>query len=236
MRKRFRLLPLVIFAAALTLTLKVGTIWNDARIGVAKPSIAKVDKGDKGEKIDKGDAKEAAAKTAEGEKGDSPAAAEAADKDFDVSQATDAEIDILEKLAARRRALDKRGGELDMREALLKATENRIDTKIAELQKIKSTIEGLLKKHDKEQEEKMKRLVKIYENMKPKDAARIFERLNMKILLDVVERMREAKTAPILANMDPEKANVLTTELAARRVLPSTEAAGAAPKPDLTTN
>ncbi|WP_419902504.1 magnesium transporter MgtE N-terminal domain-containing protein [Kiloniella sp.] len=56
--------------------------------------------------------------------------------------------------------------------------------------------------------------------MKPKDAARIFEELDMVVLLDVVERMKERKTAPILASMNPKRAKEITLELAQRRDLP----------------
>jgi flagellar motility protein MotE (MotC chaperone) len=67
----------------------------------------------------------------------------------------------------------------------------------------------------------MESLVKIYESMKPKDAARIFEALELPILLDVMERMREAKSAPILAAMDPMKAKEVTSSLAERRTIPA---------------
>jgi len=56
--------------------------------------------------------------------------------------------------------------------------------------------------------------------MKPKDAARIFEELDMEVLLEVVERMKERKTAPILAQMNPQRAKTVTLELAQRRELP----------------
>jgi flagellar motility protein MotE (MotC chaperone) len=65
--------------------------------------------------------------------------------------------------------------------------------------------------------------VKIYETMKPKDAAPIFEQLEMAILLDVIERMKEAKVAPIIAAMDPQKAKSLTTDLVKRRRLAGEE-------------
>ena len=78
-----------------------------------------------------------------------------------------------------------------MRENLLAATEKRLNSKLAELNGLKKRIQELLKKHDKQQEAKLKSLVKIYETMKPKDAARIFEQLEMPVLLDVVERMRD---------------------------------------------
>jgi flagellar motility protein MotE (MotC chaperone) len=53
--------------------------------------------------------------------------------------------------------------------------------------------------------------------MKPKDASNVFEKLDMNILLDVVERMKEAKIAPIIAAMNPDKAKSVTEELAGRR-------------------
>ena len=56
-----------------------------------------------------------------------------------------------------------------MRENLLKAAEGRVEEKIAELKKIEATIRGLLKQHDDQQEEKLRRIVKVYEAMKPKD-------------------------------------------------------------------
>lgn len=61
--------------------------------------------------------------------------------------------------------------------------------------------------------------------MKPKYAARIFEELELPILLDVVERMRKAKTASIIAKMTPGKAKKVTTALAHRRSLPKLEKA-----------
>jgi flagellar motility protein MotE (MotC chaperone) len=42
----------------------------------------------------------------------------------------------------------------------------------------------------------------------------------MDVLLDVVERMKERKVAPVLALMNPEKAREVTLELAQRRELP----------------
>jgi len=69
----------------------------------------------------------------------------------------------------------------------------------------------------------MESLVKIYEKMKPKDAARIFNNLEMDILIDVASNIKESKMAPILASMSSDRANKLTVELATRRQLPGTE-------------
>ena len=55
--------------------------------------------------------------------------------------------------------------------------------------------------------------------MKAKAAAEIFDRLEMPVLIRVVERMREPKSADVLARMDPVKARQVTTELARRTKL-----------------
>ena len=78
-------------------------------------------------------------------------------------------------------------------------------------------------------------LVKVYETMKPKDAATIFNDLSMPVLLQVVDRMKDSKAALILAAMNPDKARDVTAELAQMRTghdSPSAPVAGL--KPNLT--
>jgi flagellar motility protein MotE (MotC chaperone) len=130
------------------------------------------------------------------------------------------EVEILQSLAQRRDELDRRAAEVDRHEALLQATEQRIDEKIAKLKQMEGTIDATFKKEDQKDDAKIKSLVKIYETMKPKEAARIFEQLDLPVLLDVLENMKELKTAPILASMDPAKAKTVTLALAARHPPP----------------
>jgi len=133
---------------------------------------------------------------------------------------TDEEVDLLQSLAKRRNEIERRTKAVEEREALLQAAERRIEEKVVDLKELQRNIEDLLKQHEQQTESQYQSLVKIYENMKPKDAARIFEELKMDILLPVVERMKERKTAPILAKMNADKAKAITTELAQRRLLP----------------
>lgn len=130
------------------------------------------------------------------------------------------EMDVLQKLTERRNGLDVREKDIERREAMLKAAEDQIERKIAEMKSLQNTIEGLLRQYNDQEDNKMRSLVKIYENMKPKEAAKIFEQLDMPIMLEVVERMKEQKVAPILAEMDPAKARTITSELAQRRQIP----------------
>lgn len=243
MMGRIRLLPVVIFVAALTLTIKLGAIWQDVEVKLFPPAVAEAKPDARpdakpgakpGAKKDEIRTAKAGQAAPDGESAGQPAEGTAGDTatdsgaEFDPAFATNAEIEVLQRLASRREILARRSRELEMQATMLVATERRIDVKIIELRKIKTTIEGLLKKYDAEQEAKLRSLVKIYENMKPKLAARIFERLEMVILLDVVERMRETKTAPIMASMSPAKARTLTSALVERRSLPPPTRSGGA--------
>ncbi len=136
---------------------------------------------------------------------------------FDMS---DEELELLQRLVERREALSERSRKLDERESLLEATEARIADKMNELKELQAVIESLLVQYDEEEEARLQSLVKIYESMKPKDAARIFEELDILVLLDVIGRMKERKSAPILAKMNPTRAKTVTLELAQRRTMP----------------
>jgi flagellar motility protein MotE (MotC chaperone) len=127
------------------------------------------------------------------------------------------EVELLQQLSDRRAALDKRAAELSQREVLLQAAEKRVDEKIAKLEALKQQIGGIEDKQNQEDEARLKSLVKIYETMKPDDAARIFSQLDMPVLLGVLEHMKERNAAPILAAMDPAKAKAVTLALAERR-------------------
>ena len=135
---------------------------------------------------------------------------------------TPSEIELLQQLSQRRKDLDGREQELEMRTGLLTAAETRIDKKIKELKNLRITIVSNIKTHEEQQDAKLLSLVKIYENMKPKDAARIFENLELETLLEVVEQMKERKLAPIMAKMNAEKAREVTVELRQLRRLPPT--------------
>jgi flagellar motility protein MotE (MotC chaperone) len=136
---------------------------------------------------------------------------------------TDEEVDVLQQLAKRREELDLRARQLDEREALIQAAEQRMEQKMAELKALQATVEDLLKARSEEEEAELKSLVKMYENMKPKAAAKVFEEMDMDVLLDVVDRMNERKVAPILALVTPTRAKEITFELAQRRQLPMPE-------------
>ncbi|MEX2311120.1 MAG: hypothetical protein WD624_01580, partial [Rhodospirillales bacterium] len=204
---RIRFLPLTIFAATLMLTIRVGDIWEgvdkllDGTINVSQ-ARAQADPNAAPANPNAAPANEAAALPAleapAGESVNEPTSVRADPTKLitdDPTLLTPAEIEILMRLAERRDELAARGRELEAREGLLRAAEIRIERRVAELEELRGVIEERIQVFDQQQEKKLGSLVKIYENMKPKDAARIFEELEMPTLLEVAERMKERKLA-----------------------------------------
>ena len=127
---------------------------------------------------------------------------------------------------SRNAKLEERERALERREALVKAAEQRLAEKINELKLLQAGIErqavqaNQTKPGDQERDEQLRRLARVYEDMRPREAAKLFEQMEQGLLLDVAGRMKTFKLAPVLAAMDAKKANQLTAELAKRKPAP----------------
>ncbi len=131
-------------------------------------------------------------------------------------QLSAAERAILERLQERRLELERRARELDMRENMLKEAEARLEARMNELKEQESRNGGSGAKREDSDAARFKSLATMYENMKPKDAARIFDRLDIKVLIDMASLINPRRMSDILAQMSPEAAERLTSELANR--------------------
>ena len=136
------------------------------------------------------------------------------------ADASPAELDVLKQLSDRREQLEKRSRDLDTREQLMKVTEQRVDQKIKEMETLRAQLQSMVSTANEAQQAQLDNLVKIYETMKPDEAARIFEALDMPTLLGVIQRMKPKSTAPIMAKMAPEKAKDITVALTKQDQLP----------------
>lgn len=128
-----------------------------------------------------------------------------------------AERALLESLRDRRTALDAREADIVQREMLLAATERRLLARVEELAALQQALEAETRAQDERVEERLRQLVRLYEAMRPRDASVIFNELDMEVLIPVLARMREARAAPVLAAMLPERARLATIELARLR-------------------
>jgi len=129
-----------------------------------------------------------------------------------------AEVEVLEALAAElhryQAALEERERAIVLRETVVTTVEKRVRAQIGQLDGLKGEVERLLGQLSADEQARVAQLVKVYEAMKAKSAAMIFDPMALELLLPIMRGMRETKVAAIVAEMDPAKARALTAELA----------------------
>jgi flagellar motility protein MotE (MotC chaperone) len=225
-----RLIPVVAFAAASLLAVKIVTL---AELGRALPQAASLSSGELAS-ISDGDI---TGSTPAAKKDDRPHGAPKGvtttpppetptigGAKFVPGGGSQAERALYEKLGERRQDLDKRQRDLELRENMLKEAETRLQMRLDELKDIENRING----KGGEQRAKLRDIVSMYETMNPKQAAQIFDKLDQTVLVDVAVAMKPSKLSAVMAVMTPDNAQRLTVELAKRseggeQGLPSTD-------------
>lgn len=228
--RRLRLLPVLVGVMALVITIRIGDMWQTISVGLGSETQAQSAPAQNAAATEPAAPANSAANATATEpaatEGDAAAegvaAAPAPAPAKDPLEYTDEEVEVLQQLAKRREELELKSRQLDEREAMVVAAEQRMDQKMAELKALQSTVEDLLKKRSDEEEKQLQTLVQTYEKMKPKDAAQVFEEMDMDLLADLVSRMKTSRAAPILALVSPTKVKELTFELAQQKTLPFT--------------
>ena len=149
-----------------------------------------------------------------------------------------AELQVLQSLSDRRGQLDQRESGLDVQVQLIAAAEAKLDARIAQMNGLKTDIQGLLGQADQQAQAEADRLVRVYEDMPEKKAAASMAVLDDSVRLPIAAKMKERKLAAILAQMTPQDAKALTEKLAQRtagsKLLADAKTAlnpGAAPAP-----
>lgn len=133
---------------------------------------------------------------------------------LDVADGVKSEDALTARLSERRAELDKLQAELDMRTVLVEAAEKRLNDRATELAALEAKVAALVDEKQAAEDEGFKGIVSMYETMKPKEAAKIFDTLSLPILLKVARSMNPRKMSPILAAMSPKPAEALTTAFA----------------------
>ncbi|MBW7956323.1 MAG: hypothetical protein H3C68_00395 [Deltaproteobacteria bacterium] len=110
-------------------------------------------------------------------------------------------------------AINRREKELDAREEALRAKEARlesikadIDARTTELRKVHQDIESMVRRINEAREERIRRIVKIYETMNPEEAAPRLEGLDKEMAVMILSSMSEKKAAKLLEFVNVDKA------------------------------
>jgi hypothetical protein len=128
---------------------------------------------------------------------------------------------LLRAIDERSRQLDAWSSDLAARARMLEAIEARANEQVQALRAARASLETTLERVDREAEAEIARLVKIYENMKPKEAARIFEAMPAEVAAGFVRRMAEQKSALVMGNLDARHAYAITLAMANSHVPPA---------------
>lgn len=131
--------------------------------------------------------------------------------------AAQAERALLENLRARRAEIEAREQAAAAQEVVLQAAEARLARRVEELAAMQQRLESLDRARGEREEAGWRGLVRTYEAMRPRDAATIFDDLELPVLVEILDRMSERKAAPVIGAMRPEKARMVTAELARHR-------------------
>jgi flagellar motility protein MotE (MotC chaperone) len=130
-------------------------------------------------------------------------------------------LEVAQELKVRRERVEARERDVEAREVALGLVAERLDAQIRQLDGLRAELERLLGALSAEEEQRLDRLVKVYEAMKAPKAAAVFDSMEVGVLVPVARRMREAKLAAIVEAMDPAKARAITLELARPKELPA---------------
>ncbi|MFL5334551.1 MAG: MotE family protein [Geminicoccaceae bacterium] len=146
-----------------------------------------------------------------------PPASPAASSDPPLAAALE---ELASELQRRQAAIAEREQTLALREAVVRSVESRVAGQISRLESLNGDLERRLGQLSADEQARIAQLVKVYEAMKAKSAAMIFDPMALDLLLPIMRGMRDTKVAAIVAEMDPAKARALTAELAGSREPP----------------
>lgn len=114
------------------------------------------------------------------------------------------------ELESKRQALVAKEREIEEREKGIKERERELDAKIAEMERMRAAVTGELEAQRKNNEERVVKMVGVFEAMTPKSAAAVFETLDEWLAVDVLKRMDLKRVAKIMNIMDKSRSAKLS--------------------------
>lgn len=207
-KNNFRILPVFIFLAVLTLSIRVNNVFDSLKNADSRSFSISQSKAWAEEEASR-DTAELGKVLEQAERGQNPGSTgEKANSTF-----TQSEIMILQELAERREALDLRSREIDKKAVQLKVAEEEIEKKLAQLREYESKLKKLIGEYNEKEKEKIAALVKMYASMKPQSAARIFNTLDIETAASLLRETKPSSASAIVSQMEAVKAKAVTDEI-----------------------
>lgn len=153
---------------------------------------------------------------------DSKKAAGTADgKSLEAKPKTTAATGLTPEEVALFNSLDERKKQLDAKEAELKKLEEELhnqkvelEKRLASLEQLRTQIGNQLQERVNTDAEQVDKLVAFYSSMKPQTAAKVIEKLNEDLAVEVLKKMKKKEAAEIMNMIESEKAQRLSEKFA----------------------
>ncbi len=124
------------------------------------------------------------------------------------------ELDHLSKLREKKKELDAREEEINRLDAELQKQKGDLEARLKDLRETREQISKMLEDRVKNDESKVETLVQMYSNMRPPQAAKVFETLDEDLAIDILGRMKKKSAADIMNLLKPEKAQIFSEKFA----------------------
>lgn len=190
-----------------TLALTFGILLCARAISISSDALAAADAGNSTASY----AKEASDKGQTGDKMTQPADAQA----HDASQSC-LSPDIALVLASDREKLETRAHEIEAREAALNAIETKLKSQMLAIKEAKASLDTDIQILEQAGNADLQHLVGMYQTMKPKQAAEIFNSMDPAFAAGFLREMNSEKAGLIMAQMDARKSYAISVIIAGR--------------------
>ncbi|MGD1882417.1 MAG: MotE family protein [Paracoccaceae bacterium] len=123
---------------------------------------------------------------------------------------------LLDALNERERRVADREEQAKLRTRTLEIATQEVERRLEALEQAEARLRATLAQTDTAAEDDLTRLTDVYQNMKPKDAARLFEAMEPEFAAGFLGRMRPDAAAAIMAGLDPQIGYSISVILAGR--------------------
>lgn len=124
--------------------------------------------------------------------------------------------ELARTLVLRQQEIEKKNVRLQEFEQALALTETEVRARLAELKQAEDRLSATIAQSKTAAEDDLSKLTSVYENMKPADAARLFEEMNATFAAGFIGRMRPDAAASVMAGLSPQSAYSISVILAGR--------------------
>ncbi len=122
--------------------------------------------------------------------------------------------ELIMSLRAKQRALNEREDMLDKKEDRLRALEKHIESRMKKLDELESRIVELIEQKKAVENEKVRKLAKVFEATPPEQAGPLLSELDVDIAAQLILQMQGRKAGRIWGYVTPRKAVKISEELA----------------------